>query len=140
MTNDLRLEVHQDPAQELVDDLVRRLVASNEEVALPSNHRRLAVLASDDRGLLGGASGYTHWSWLFVNHLWVDAKHRRKGLGSTLMARIEQAATARGAGSAHLDTFDFQALDFYRKLGYRIFGELDDYPPGHTRYFLMKQL
>ena len=140
MTIGIRLEVDQDPAQDLVDELVRRLVASNEQVAPPSNHRRLAVIARDERHLVGGASGYTNWGWLFVSHLWVDAEHRRKGLGSALMPQVEEAATTRGAGSAHLDTYDFQALGFYRRLGYRIFGELDDYPPGHTRYFLMKTL
>lgn len=53
------------------------------------------------------------------------------------MDRIEHAAGARGANAAHLDTYDFQALGFYEKRGYRVFGQLDDYPPGHTRYFLM---
>ena len=33
----------------------------------------------------------------------------------------------------------FQALSFYQKLGYQIFGQLEDYPVGHTRYFLQKR-
>ena len=45
-----------------------------------------------------------------------------------------------GAALAHLDTFDFQARDFYLKNGYDVFGLLDDCPEGHTRYYLSKHL
>ena len=44
-----------------------------------------------------------------------------------------------GCRSAHLDTFSFQAPDFYKKLGYRVFGAID-YPPDHRRFFLQKRL
>ena len=39
-----------------------------------------------------------------------------------------------------MDTFSFQARPFYEKLGYRVFGQLPDYPRGQTRYFLAKAL
>jgi hypothetical protein len=39
-----------------------------------------------------------------------------------------------------LDTMSFQALDFYLKLGYTVFGRLDDLPEGHSRIFLKKAL
>jgi hypothetical protein len=39
-----------------------------------------------------------------------------------------------------LDTFDFQAPDFYRGHGFTEFGKLSDYPPGHQRYFFQKRL
>jgi hypothetical protein len=34
----------------------------------------------------------------------------------------------------------FQALPFYQKLGYEKWGELNDFPIGHTRHFLKKRL
>jgi hypothetical protein len=46
---------------------------------------------------------------------------------------------ARGCHSARLDTFSFQAPEFYRRMGYEVFGVLD-YPPDHKRIFLKKQL
>jgi hypothetical protein len=46
----------------------------------------------------------------------------------------------RGCVGVWLDTFSFQARGFYEKLGYRVFGEVADYPPGHTRHFLKKSL
>lgn len=38
----------------------------------------------------------------------------------------------------HLDTFDFQAKDFYMKHEYEIFGILDDCPIEHKRYYMKK--
>jgi hypothetical protein len=38
-----------------------------------------------------------------------------------------------------VDTFSFQAPEFYRKLGFREFGRID-YPPEHQRIFFQKQL
>jgi len=137
---DLHIDVQQDPEPELVQLLVRRLVDSNDRVAPPENHQRVAVFASVDGELVGGASGFAHWRWLFVSHLWVDESRRHEGLGSELMDKIEQAGVSRGAQAAHLDTYDFQALGFYEKLGYRVFGKLDDYPVGHARYFLTRTL
>jgi len=52
----------------------------------------------------------------------------------------EDEARHRGAKNAYLDTFSFQAPDFYKKHGYRVFGELQDFPPGHQRHFLTKRL
>lgn len=140
MESDTAVEVVPDPDPADVEELVRRLVAANDRVAPPENHRRLAVFARDGDGLVGGASGHTHWGWLFVSHLWVDESAQRQGLGTELMSRIEAAAVGRGAKAAHVDTYDFQALEFYEKLGYTEFGHLDDYPIGHRRHFLTKRL
>ena len=65
---------------------------------------------------------------------------RGQGVGSQLLAMAEQEAVARGCHSAYLDTFSFQALPFYQKQGYEVFGTLDNYPGEHKRYFLRKQL
>jgi hypothetical protein len=40
----------------------------------------------------------------------------------------------------HLDTMSFQALPFYQKQGYTVFGILEDLPEGHRRYYLRKDL
>jgi GNAT superfamily N-acetyltransferase len=134
------IETVDDPEQDDVQRLISSLVAWNSTVAPPENHRKLAVFAYDADELVGGAAGYTHWGWLFVSHLWVVDELRGDGLGSRLMREIESAAVRRGAEMAHLDTYDFQALLFYERLGYEQFAALEDYPPGHSRHFLKKHL
>lgn len=81
-----------------------------------------------------------HWGILYIEVLFVEESHRHKGLGSTLLQKVEQEAKEMGANLAHTDTFDFQALDFYLKHGYEVFGVLEDCPKDHKRYYLKKKL
>jgi hypothetical protein len=57
-----------------------------------------------------------------------------------VLLQAEQEAITRGCRGAWLDTFSFQARGFYERLGYAVFGTLDDYPPGQNRIFLHKVL
>ncbi len=89
--------------------------------------------------IVGGLLGYTHWNWLIVKQLWVCDEARGRGSGSELIRAAEREAVERSCLHAHCDTFDFQVLPFYEKLGYEVFGKLEDYPLGHTRYFLQRR-
>lgn len=80
------------------------------------------------------------WNCVYVDTLWVSENHRKNGLGTKLLELVEQEAKDKGADMIHLDTFDFQAKEFYQKLGYEIFGELKDCPKRHSRYYLKKEL
>lgn len=91
-------------------------------------------------GLIAGVVAEVALGWLEVHVLWVDEHARNKDLGSRLLVACEQQAILLGAHSARLDTFDWQALDFYARLGYIVFGELPDYPQGRKRYFMSKSL
>lgn len=80
------------------------------------------------------------WNVLYIDILWVDEKYRNHGLGSKLLEYVEETAKEKGCYLIHLDTFDFQAKDFYIKHGYEIFGTLKDCPKGHCRYYLKKSI
>jgi GNAT superfamily N-acetyltransferase len=102
----------------------------------------LHVWASDESGALaGGLVGHTWATWLHVTYLWVDPRHRGTGLGSALLTHAEHLAhTERGCFAARLETWDFQAPEFYRKQGYDVVCVIPDYPPGITEYTLTKRL
>jgi len=102
----------------------------------------LHVWASDSEGALaGGLVGHTWTTWLHVTYLWVDERHRGTGLGTRLLARAEEVAAAeRGCRRVRLETWNFQAPDFYRKQGYEVVCVIEDYPPGLTEYTLTKRL
>ncbi|MFE9171407.1 GNAT family N-acetyltransferase [Streptomyces kebangsaanensis] len=102
----------------------------------------LHIWASHGSGTLaGGLVGHTWASWLHVTHLWVDAPHRGAGLGSRLLGRAERIARdKRGCTAVRLETWDFQAPDFYRRHGYEVVCVIPDYPPGITEYTLTKRL
>ncbi|MBW3622323.1 MAG: GNAT family N-acetyltransferase [Armatimonadetes bacterium] len=102
---------------------------------------RLVFFARDRDGqIVGGLRGMTAWSWLHVTILVVKEGCRKRGIGRRLLAEAEQEAARRGCIGVHVETTSFQALPFYQKQGYTIFGELKDMPPGHTCYFLKKTL
>lgn len=90
--------------------------------------------------IVGGAIGEVQWSSLFIEYLWVDESLRGQGLGSQVMAMVEEEAHKRNKTYVWLTTFDFQAPKFYFDHGFSPFGRLDDYPPGHCLYFLRKDL
>ncbi len=95
---------------------------------------------ANDGTIMGGLLGATFWNWLYVSVLWLHEDLRGQDLGTDLIGMAEAEALKRGCHFAYLDTMSFQALPFYQKLGYTMYGQLDDFPPGHTRYFLRKQL
>ena len=80
------------------------------------------------------------WNVAYIDTLCVDEAYRGKGLGAKLLAEVESAAKEKGCYLIYLDTFDFQAKEFYEKQGYAVFGVLDDCPKGHCRYYLKKAL
>ena len=90
--------------------------------------------------IVGGVLGELFWEWFHVDLLWVKEELRGQGYGRQLLAQVEAEARRRGAKHAFLDTFSFQAPEFYKQQGYTVFGELPDFPVGYTRYFFTKQL
>jgi GNAT superfamily N-acetyltransferase len=101
----------------------------------------VAVFARDDRGsVVGGIVAMVNWQWLSINLVWVEEALRGTGLGHRLLEMIEDVGRRRGCTRAHLDTFSYQARPFYERHGYELFATLDDYPAGHQRFFLRKNL
>lgn len=80
-------------------------------------------------------------SCIYVDLLWIDERYRKKGLGTKLLTEVETKAKEKGCHLIHLDTFDFQAKDFYLKNGYEIFGTIEDCPHiNNKRYYLKKNI
>ncbi|MGO5065368.1 MULTISPECIES: GNAT family N-acetyltransferase [unclassified Clostridium] len=80
------------------------------------------------------------WNCLYIDALWVKEEYRKDGLGTKLLKEVEKIANDKNCKLIHLDTFDFQAKDFYIKHGYEIFGILDECPENHKRYFMKKNI
>jgi ribosomal protein S18 acetylase RimI-like enzyme len=107
----------------------------------PRNHTPLVIMVQEARGdTVAGLVADTVWGWLQIKQVWVAELFRHRGLGRKLLLLAESEAAKRGCHHAMLDTFDFQALSFYERSGYQVFGRLDDFPRGHSRYFLAKKL
>jgi GNAT superfamily N-acetyltransferase len=99
----------------------------------------LAVLLHDDAGAVtGGLWGWTVYSWLIVNMLFVPEPLRGLGIGTALMRTAESEARARGCKGMQVETFSFQAQPFYERMGFTVYGIQPDFPPGHRCVHLYK--
>jgi GNAT superfamily N-acetyltransferase len=98
------------------------------------------ILYSPENEIAGGLIGETHWGWFYINLLFVKEELRGRGYGHQLLTLAETEARKLGAKHAYLDTFTFQAPGFYEKHGYRMFCLLEDFPPGHRRYYFTKEM
>jgi GNAT superfamily N-acetyltransferase len=97
-------------------------------------------LRGEDNAVIGGADGWIWGGTCCVRHLFVPAPLRGKGQGKRLMARIEAEAKAKGCVQIMLETHDFQAPEFYRRLGFQLVGTVEECPRGHQRFTFVKRL
>jgi GNAT superfamily N-acetyltransferase len=125
-------------------DFIALFRALEQDTALEAGQCRIepvALLLHDDRHLvIGGLWGRIVYNWLVVEMLVVPAAMRGTGLGTALMGQAEAVARDRCCVGLHLTRLDFQAPAFYERLGFSIFGQQNDVPPGHTCFYLQKTL
>ncbi|WP_193193798.1 GNAT family N-acetyltransferase [Nostoc sp. MG11] len=137
----LTITIEDNPNPEDIHTVISQLVEYNNSQAEKDIYQSLAILIRDTNStIVAGLLGKTQWGWLFISHLWVTEGLRGQGYGRQMVLKAEEAAKQRGCCQAYLDTFSFQALGFYERLDYQIFGVLEDFPPGYKRYFLQKSI
>ncbi len=124
--------------RELVEEIINR---RNVRLTGHDEWHPVAFFVKTDEGeILGGLLGQIWAQWLSIATLAVREPFRGRGYGTKLLARAEQFALESGCTNAWLSTFSFQARPLYERLGYRVFGTLEDYPKGHSLFFMTKRL
>ena len=136
---DLLIEEHPDPRD--LDFVSDQLDAFNIAVTGINDWRTLAIFVRDDAGqIVAGLTGGTWAGYLDLRYLWVREDQRGQSLGRRLLLAAEREASARGCTQVLLDTHDFQAPEFYKKLGYSVFGVFEGIGGRYNRYYLRKKL
>lgn len=110
---------------------------------LPENASRpLNIVMFGPRGtVIGGLIAETQFAWLKVSVMAVAEENRRRGIGRRLLELAERDAILRGCQHAYLETMDYQAPDFYRKLDYQLVAKLQNWDShGHSKYVFTKNL
>ncbi|OGO65996.1 MAG: hypothetical protein A2030_04565 [Chloroflexi bacterium RBG_19FT_COMBO_50_10] len=141
MDEEYQIVYDDQPAQSAWGIIGEGITNYNKQQAGDDKSQRLCyVLRAPDQEIVGGVIAAIYWDWLYIDLMWIRDELRGHGYGHRLLTLVEAEARRRGAKNVYLDTFSFQAPTFYKKHGYKVFGELHDFPAGHQRYFLSKQL
>jgi GNAT superfamily N-acetyltransferase len=138
---ELHFETVEHPAPQILEDLSERLFRFNVATSGRDDFQPFAILLrSGADEVVGGICGGTRWDWAHIDTLWIDAPFRGHGNGAKLLAQAEALAISRGCQMIDLDTFSFQAPDFYRHQGYEEYAVLAGMGGGITKHFFRKPL
>jgi len=136
-----KIIVDHTPSQADKDAVAEGLVVEYERLMGQSRDKEFSVFLKNDSGeILGGIQAQFDSESVYLETLWVDQKLRNQGYGTKLINAAEQEAVKHGCVFSTLDTWDFQAEDFYLKNGYKPMGEIKKYWREHSRIFLRKVL
>ena len=136
-----RLTIESNPDPDHVRLLEDSLDAFNLQTTGITDNELLAIsLRGSDGEVVGGAYGWTWGETCHIRYLFVPAQMRNQGHGTRMMRAIEQEAVARRCRQIVLETHDFQAPDFYRRLGFAVVDVVDGYPHGHQYLTMLKRL
>ena len=111
-------EITPDELQMIYDDF-RKIEVSD---GIPQRKtERYQFIIEDKDAVIGFVSGITEHKWFYLTDLWVDEKYRRQGLGSRLLAMIEQKGRDAGMEHIYLWTAGANNAAFYKKNSYAVF-------------------
>lgn len=137
----MKIEVLQQPEQQLIDFLDEKIAEFNWENWEVSERLPLAVQIKNEQGkVIAGCAGRTFGDWLLINTLWVADELRGQNVGSQILQQMESAGIQRGCTKCLLDTLNFQAMPFYLKHGYETQWVQENYPKTGCRYYMQKVL
>ncbi|WP_442601798.1 GNAT family N-acetyltransferase [Paenibacillus sp. KN14-4R] len=107
---------------------------------LKGRYQELHIFLKDEQEqVFGGILGEICWNWLEIQYLYVEPEHRKLGYGTKLMHEVERIAREKQCEFMKTDTLGFQALDFYKKQGFEVYGTIEN-AGRHTHYYLKKTL
>ena len=141
MGNPYRLEHHDTIPHEYEKILFREISNDAFQAKGLAPIRQFSVFIKDqNQNVVGGVTGVTFYGSQYVDMLWVDKPLRHHGWGTKLMHEAETVGRDRGALFVTLNTMDWEALPFYKKLGYSIEFTREGYEKDSKMFMLRKNL
>lgn len=138
MTN---LTIHTGYQEEETYFLKYQLIKHNKSLVDYTEEEKVnLMIKNEEETILGGLVGHIDWECFFIDILWVDESLRGLGKGQELIQEAEALAIKKECRFIRLETFSFQAPEFYKRLGFKEMGKLEDFPKGYTHYYMYKEL
>lgn len=98
------------------------------------------TIKNDEDKLVGCVMVSFLYNGMEIGSLWVDESMRGQGLGQKLTEMAETEGVKRGCTFAYTNTFTWQAPGFYEKLGYALYGKLENFPEGNALSYYRKSI
>ena len=135
---ELEFEVTENSSSTDLDFLTQKI---NEESVGQGSAYPFAIFIRNKEGkIIAGSNGSIIFGSIYTDQLWVDPNLRGRGVGKKLMKVTHEYGKKHGCSLATVTTMDFQAPDFYQKLGYKIDFSREGYSKGASCIFMSKKL
>lgn len=128
------------PLQQKTEILTNNLsaVASQKRHMPPIRNFAFFLCRSDE--ISGGICGYIYYGCLYIDELWIDTPLRGQGYGSQLINKSIELAKNENCLFCTVNTMDWEAKDFYLKLGFEVEFVRTGYLNNSVKYMLRKNL
>lgn len=116
------------------------IIAFNADIVGERDKPFSIFLKNEVGKVFGGIQAFLDSESVYIDVLWVERSLQKQGYGTQLLKAAEQEALKKGCKFSTVDTWDFQAEEFYLKNDYERIGELKNYWHNHSKIFLRKNL
>lgn len=130
--------------QEIKKKLENKIVRYNNDFVSDETRNKasgeLCYISKNDSGFIqAGISMNWYLGIMHIDYLWVSSSQRGKKVGEQLLKLAEEKAISVGCTVIHLETYSFQAPNYYKKFSYEVFGTLENVPEDGISLFYMRK-
>jgi GNAT superfamily N-acetyltransferase len=123
------------------NEVVREGLIRSYEAQFGERDKQFSIFLKSDSGeVFGGIQAIFDSEAIYIEALWIEENLRKQGYGKKLLIAAEGEAIKNGCIFSLVDTWDFQAEEFYLKNGYVRIGELKNYWHEHSKIFLRNNI
>ena len=121
---------------EIIDEEFNKFATKN---GIICNYKSFAFVAKEESKIIGIITGNSYYKEVHISDLIVLEQYRNKHIGSKLMETVENYYKNKGYENINLTTYGFQALEFYKKCGFKVeFIRKNKENPKLNKYYLVK--
>lgn len=132
-------EIEKEKVEEFTKDEWKKF---NKENGYEWKDERYTFVAYDNRKIVGFARFKINGDVAYLSELITAKATRRKGIGTLLLKKFEEFSISKDCHAAYFETSEKHkdALEFYKKKGYKIITTLPNHRFHATWYFMWKEL
>ncbi|MBA2652999.1 MAG: GNAT family N-acetyltransferase [Tatlockia sp.] len=122
------------------DKIIRDGIVNFNRRITTTKATHFSVFAKKGAQIIGGALIWEQCDALYIDVLWCDENYRKKGVGTKIISLINDVAMDKQLPKIFVDTYAFQAQNFYQKHGFYCIGTIPEYLLGYDRIFMKKDV